>query len=171
MAATWRSVSLAVAFASGKSMLDIFNGASSAKLLKVYRAWQFNNGTGAVTGVLTTMRVNRITAASAGSAVTPIAHDTSSAALDANSTSGTGRTTTASDIFRQWVWSNDEPAVSGTSMDEWELLVPFAQIWESGYGDSNVEPVVCRAAQGFEIKQQGVSAVGTNDFEIEFTNV
>jgi len=170
MAATWRSVSLGVAFASGKSMLDVFNATGSTRIIRVYRAYQFNNGTGAVTGVLTAMRINRITAASAGSAVTPIKHDTNSSALNANTTSGTGRTTTASDNFRQYIWSNDEPSVSGATMDEWELLVPFAEVWNAGYGDTNIEPVVCRAVQGFEIKQQGTSAVGTNDFEIEFTD-
>lgn len=151
-------------------MIDVYNAAGSARVIRAYRMYQFNNGVSAVTGVLTTMRVNRTTAASAGTTVTPVKHDSNSSALAAQTTCGTGRTVTRSDIFRQYLWSNDEPAVSGASLDEWELLVPFAEVWNAGYGDSNVEPLVCRASNGVEIQQSGTSAVGTNDFEIEFTD-
>lgn len=171
MAATWRSTSQSVAYASAKSMLDVYNAVGSVKIIRCYRMYHFNNGLGAVTGVLTNMKIRRITTASAGSAVTPVAHDTNSAALDANTTSGTGRTVTGTDLFRQYIYSNDEPAVSAASMDEWELLVPFAEVWNAGYGDSNIEPIVCRAIQGADIQQAGSSAVGTADLEIEFTSV
>jgi hypothetical protein len=170
MAATWRATSGGVAFASAKDMLNVFNGAGSAQIIRAYRAYQFNNGTAAVSGVLTTMQIRRITAASAGTAVTPVKHDTASGALDANTTAGTGQTVTGSDIFRRYLWSNDEPSVSGSSMDEWELLVPFAEVWNAGYGDTTIEPVVCRAGEGLEIFHSGASAVGSNDFEIEFTD-
>lgn len=169
---TWRATSGGVAYASGKSMLDVFNGSSSVKNIDVVRCYLFNNGTSAVTGVLTTMQIRRLTAATGGSTVTPIKHRTASAALDANTTAATGATVTATDIFRRILWSNDEPVVSGSTMDEWELLVPFAEIWNAGYGDSNVEPIRCVAgsAQGVDIAQSGVSAVGSADLEIEFLN-
>lgn len=170
---TWRATSAAVAYASAKDFLNIFNGASSVKTLKLIRAYIFNNGTSAVTGVLTTLQVRRIiTSVSAGTTVTPVKHDTNSAALDANSTSGTNQTVTGSDIFRRLVYSNDEPAVSGATMDEWELLVPFAQIWDASYGDSTVEPIVCNnTPQGVEIFHSGATAVGSCDVEMEFINV
>ena len=170
MAETWRSVALGVTFASGKSMLDIFQAGAGIRVYRVRRAYQFNNQTAAVTGVLTTMRCVRITAASVGTAITPVAHDTNNAALPADLTSGTGRTVTETDILRQYLWSNDEASVSGSSMDEWELMVPFAEVWNAGYGDAAVQPIVCRPGQGFHIKHQGTSAVGVCDLEIEFTN-
>lgn len=170
MVATYRSTQGAVAFAASKSMLDIFNANTATRKVKVYRCYQFNNGTTAVTGVLTTMQITRTTAASAGTAVTPVKHDTASANLEAAQTSGTNRTVTATDIFRRYVWSNDEPVVSGATLDEWELLVPFAEVFMSGYGDSNVEPIVCNNSnEGLQIAHTGATAVGTNDFEIEFT--
>lgn len=168
MAATWRATAQAVAFGNAKSMIDMFNGA--ARVCRVYRLYQFNNGTAAVTGVLTAMRVNRTTAASAGTTVTPVAHDTSSSALNGSTTAGTGRTITRTSIFRQYLWSNDEPAVSGATLDEWELLVPFAEVWNAGYGDANIEPITCRQNFGVEIQNSGTTAVGSNDFEIEFTD-
>ncbi len=170
MVATYRAIAAAPAFAATKDMINVFNGAAATRVTKVYRCYQFNNGTTAVTGVLTTMQIRRITAASAGTAITTVKHDTSSANLEAAQTAGTNQTTTGSDIFRRYLWSNDEPAVSGATQDEWELLVPFAEVWNAGYSDSNVEPIVCRASQGAQVYHSGSSAVGSNDFEIEFTN-
>jgi hypothetical protein len=130
----------------------------------------FNNGTAAITGVITTGQVRRITAASGGTAVTPVKHDTNSSALDANTTCGTNRTVTGSDIFRRFLFVNEEPVVAGTTQANWLTLVPFAEIWNAGYGDTNVEPIVCRAAQGVQLFHSGSSAVGTADLEIEFTD-
>jgi hypothetical protein len=172
VANTWRATSQAVAFASGKSMIDVFNAAASTRFIRAYRLYQFNNGTAAVAGVLTTMRVETITTATVGTLITPVAHDTGNAALNANTTAGTGQTAAVQSLFRQYLWSNDEPTVSLATMDEWELLVPFAEVWNAGYGDTAIQALTCPAAtaRGVQIRQSGVSAVGSNDFEIEFTD-
>ncbi len=170
MAATWRATGTAIAYANAKDMLNVFNATASSRIIRVYRAYHFNNGTATITGVLTTMQIRRITAASAGTAVTPVKHDTNSGALAAQTTCGTNQTVSGSDIFRRYLYSNDEPTVSAATQDEWELLVPNAEVWNAGYGDSNIEPIVCRATQGFEIYHSGSSAVGTADLEIEFTD-
>jgi len=170
MAATWRATGGAIAYASSKDMLNVFNGSASARIIRVFRAYWFNNGTTAVTGVLTTAQVRRITAASGGTAVTPVKHDTNSSALDAATTCGTNQTTTGSDIFRRFLFVNEEPVVGGTTQANWLTLVPFAEIWNAGYGDTNVEPVTCRATQGFQLFHSGTSAVGSADLEIEFTD-
>jgi hypothetical protein len=151
-------------------MLNVFNGTGSTRIIRVYRCYWFNNGTAAVTGVLTTAQVRRITAASGGTAVTPVKHDTDSSALNANTTCGTNQTTTGSDIFRRFLFVNEEPIVGGTTQANWLTLVPFAEIWNAGYGDTNVEPVTCRATQGLQLFHSGSSAVGTADLEIEFTD-
>jgi hypothetical protein len=170
MAATFRATGGGIAYASSKDMLNVFNGTSSARIIRVYRGYWFNNGTAAVTGVITTGQVRRITAASAGTAVTPVKHDTNSSNLDANTTCGTNQTTTGTDIFRRFLFVNEEPIVAGTTQANWLTLVPFAEIWNAGYGDTNVEPVTCRATQGFQLFHSGTSAVGTADLEIEFTD-
>ncbi len=170
MAATWRATGGAIAYASSKDMLNVFNGTGSTRIIRVYRCYWFNNGTAAVTGVLTTAQVRRITAASGGTAVTPVKHDTDSSALNANTTCGTNQTTTGSDIFRRFLFVNEEPIVGGTTQANWLTLVPFAEIWNAGYGDTNVEPVTCRATQGLQLFHSGSSAVGTADLEIEFTD-
>jgi hypothetical protein len=170
MAATFRATGGGIAYASSKDMLNVFNGTATARVIRVYRGYWFNNGTAAVTGVLTTAQCRRITAASAGTAVTPVKHDTNSSNLDAATTCGTNQTTTGSDIFRRFLFVNEEPIVAGTTQANWLTLVPFAEIWNAGYGDTNVEPVTCRATQGFQLFHSGTSAVGTADLEIEFTD-
>lgn len=172
MAETWHVASTGITFASAKSMIDLFN-TDATKINRVYRCWCLNNQGSAVTGVLTAMRINRLTtgAPSGGSTLTPVAHDTNNASLAAGTTAGTGRTPTRGSMFRQFYWSNDEPAVSGATMDEMEVLVPLGLVWDSGYGDSNVDPITCRQNFGFEVQQSGSSAVGTMDIDYEFTNV
>jgi hypothetical protein len=170
MAATFRATGGGIAYASSKDMLNVFNGTATARVIRVYRGYWFNNGTAAVTGVLTTAQCRRITAASAGTAVTPVKHDTNSSNLDAATTCGTNQTTTGTDIFRRFLFVNEEPIVAGTTQANWLTLVPFAEIWNAGYGDTNVEPVTCRATQGFQLFHSGSSAVGTADLEIEFTD-
>jgi hypothetical protein len=170
MVATYKAVAGAVAYASSKDMLNVFNGGTATRITRVYRCYHFNNGIAAVTGVLTTMQIRRITAATGGTTISAIKFDSNSSNLEAAHSSGTNQTVTGSDIFRRYLWSNDEPTINTATQDEWEVLVPFAEVWNAGYADSNVEPLVCRANQGVEIFHSGSSAVGTADFEIEFTN-
>ena len=174
MANTWSANSQGVAYASGKSMLDLFNAAASSRTIKCYKAYLFNSGVAAVTGVLTEIRINRLGtgAPTGGVAVTPAAMNPANSALNAATTAGTGRTSTVAALLRSLIISNDEPAVSGSSIDELECLVPFAEIWNCGAGDANLEPVTMPAgtAAGIEIKQQGTSAVGSASCELIFTD-
>jgi hypothetical protein len=170
MAATWRATGSAIAYASGKSMLDVFNGGASARIIRVYRSYWFNNGTASVTGVLTTGQITRTTTGTGGTTVTPVKHDTNSGALDANTTCGSNRAPTATDIFRRFLFVNEEPVVGGLTMANWLTLVPFAEIWNAGYGDTNIEPLTCRTTQGVQMLHSGASAVGTADLEHEFTD-
>lgn len=172
MADTWHGSAQAVAYASAKNMLDLFNSSSSAKLIKLFRMWIFNNGTTGVTGVLTALQIKRSSASSGGTSITPIAHNLGSTALDANTSCGTGRTVTSAGIFRQILYQNDEPSVTTLDMDALLTLVCFAEIWNSGYGDSNVQALACRASnnEGITLLQPGANAVGSCDVELEFTS-
>jgi len=172
MADTWHISAQAVTYAANKYMLDVFNGSSSAKSIDVYRIWFFNNQTSAITGVFNTLQIHRTSAASAGTTVTPVAHNTANASLDANTSAGYGRTVTTGSLFRQLLTSPDEPTLSTLDWDSAHCLVPFAEIWNSGYGDSNVQPLRCRTGQAEGISLKSVNqTVGSGDFEMEFTNV
>lgn len=170
MAKTYTASALGIAFASNKSMLAILNAHGTRKV-KIYRIWVLNNQTSAVTGVLTTMTVRKLSALTGGTAVTPVAHDTSNTSVDLTSvtcvTNGTA-TNTSDNAWRQIIWSTDEPAVSTATNDEWQCIIPLMLIWDST-GDSNIEPITLNTNEGLSITQPGANTVGVADFFIEFT--
>jgi hypothetical protein len=170
MAKTYTASALGIAFASNKSILGVFNAHATRKV-KLYRAWALNNQTAAVTGVLTSMMLRKISALSAGTAVTPAAHDTGNATVDLTSvtcvTGGTF-TNTADNAFRQIMWSGDEPAVSSATSDELQCIWPLMCFWDST-GDTNIEPFVCNTTEGIHLVQAGANAVGVLDAFFEFT--
>lgn len=171
MAETHTLAAIGATFANNKSMCALFNGSGSGRVLRVYRVWVLNNQTAGVTGVLTTWTLRKTSAHSGGTSITPTKHDTNSATLAAQILAGTGNTVTLTgDVaLRAWVWSNDEPAASSGTSDEFECLVPLNCVWDST-GDSNIEPIVLREGQGISVHHSGSSAVGLCDVFVEFTN-
>ena len=172
MANTWQCIAPSAAYAANKHMIDVFNATASTRFIRIYRAYAFNNLYAAVTGVLNTHRVHILsTSVSAGTAVTPQAHDSTNSALNANTTSGSGRTTTIASTLRQILTSNDESSIGSLDWDSMGTLVPFADIWNAGYGDSNVQPITLAASEnrGFSILSV-TQAVGVGDYEISFTD-
>jgi hypothetical protein len=158
------------AFANNKSMGAIFNGAGSGRIVRIQRVWMLNNQTAGVTGVLTTMNIRRTTAQSAGTAVVPVKHDTASTTLAAQILVATGATVTLTGVeLRRWMWSNDEPAVSSGTSDEFECLVPLNLVWDST-GDADIEPIVLREGEGISVHHPGSTTVGICDIFVEFTS-
>jgi hypothetical protein len=172
MAATFTAAFLGVAFGNNKSMAGLFNGAGSGRVLRVKRIWVLNNQTSGVTGVLTTFSLRRSTAQSSGTSVTPVKHDTASSTLPAQVLCAHGATVTSAtaDTFRNWMWSNDEPAASSGTSDEFECLVPLNLIWDAATGDADLEPIVLREGFGIDVRHSGSSAVGVVDVYVEFTD-
>lgn len=170
MAKTYTASAIGVAFASNKSLLGVLNAHATRKV-KLYRAWQLNNQTTGVTGVLTSCSLRKISALSGGTAVTPAQHDTGNTSVDLTSvtcvTGGTA-TNTGDNPLRVWMWSGDEPAVSSATSDEFQCIIPLMCLWDST-GDSNIEPVVANTTEGFHIVQPGANAVGISDLFMEFT--
>ena len=170
MAQTYTAGAIGATFANNKSMLGLFNGAGSGRVIRVYRVWVLNNQVSAVTGVLTSWTMRRTSAQSGGTAITPTKHDTTSENMPAQVLCATGPTATltADVALRTWLWSNDEPAVSSAVNDELECIVPLMCVWDAT-GDANVEPLVLRAGEGVSIHHAGSSAVGLCDVFVEYT--
>lgn len=170
MAKTYTANALAVAFASNKSLLGVFNAHASRKV-RIYRVWVLNNQTGAVTGVITTMQLRKISALSAGTAVAPTQHNSGNTSVDLTSvTCVTGGTfTNTADIsLRQVLWSGDEPSVSSATSDELQCIIPLMCIFDAT-GDSNIEPFTLNQNEGLHLVQPGANAVGVLDVIFEFT--
>lgn len=171
MAETWVASAQAVTYAANKHMFDIFNGTSSGKYIRLYKAFLFNNQTSAITGVLNIVNMLLTSAASGGTAVTPIKLDSSNAALDANTTVGHNRSVTGGGLLRQIIHSGDEPTVGTLDWDSLQCTIPFACLWDVGYGDSNIQPFTMRPGEdrGFSI-QSLTQTVGQADMEFLFTS-
>lgn len=173
MAQTYTLTATEVAFALNKCLLGVFNGSGSGRVVRVYRIWSLNNGRSLVTGVLTSLELRRITAGSGGTPVTPAKHDTGSETFPAQIVVSTNMIYTASDVFRRSIWSNDEAIGTTTvvSIDEMEVFVPLNLLWDVGYADSTVEPIVCREGYGVALINTGNTAVGVVDVFMEVTLV
>jgi len=163
--------------ASAKNMMSLWNGAGSGKIARIYRIWMINNQLATVSGVtLEIWDIRRITVrTTGGTAITPVKHDTASAAVPGQIiVEHTATTLTTTSIFRRGLFSNDEPTANAAmTCEEMCDLVPLALIWDSGYGNASVvEPLVCREGFGILVGQQtGGAAVGVCDIIFEFTLV
>ena len=172
MAASYTLPALSVAFSASKSMISLFNGSGSGKVLRVYRVWAVNNQFTAVTGVLTNLELRKITASSGGTPLTATKHDSSSTTLSTITQilPATNATVTLGGMYRRVIWSSDEPSVSTLTLDELQCFLPLCCIWSMGYADSTTDPITLREGEGLTIMNVG-GAAGQADFFFEFTSV
>lgn len=169
MANTYTIAATGVSFAANKSMIGLFNGSGSGQIFRVYRIWILNNQTTAVTGVLTNLELRRITAGSGGNAITPVKHDSTNPSFPAQAIVGSAMTVTTSDLFRRVVWSTDEPVANATAtIDELQTIPALSTIWDAGYADANIEPIVIREGYGLSVQNIGAT-VGVADLFFEVT--
>ena len=169
MAKTYTAIQTAVACGNGKSMMAIANTHAS-RLVKVYRIWIYPNNT-AVTGVLVDFQIRRFTTMTGGTGVTPVAHDTSNTAFDlTNITVAHGATITSPSVIAGHMFlSSEEPVVSGAVSQNLLCMYPFAEVWNVGIGDSNVEPITLRQNQGCDVLCNTNTTAGNWDMIFEFT--
>ena len=169
MANTWTVYAQGVSFAANKNMLAILN--AGTRVLRIRRLGFLNNQTAAVTDVVCLGEIRRYSGAglTGQTAVPAIAHDSTNTALQ-SVTIGTGGTPSGtSELLRRYLWSSDEPAVSGATVDELECLVPLNVLWDAGYGDANVQPLTLRQNEMLCLFNTG-GAAGLVDVWMEFTD-
>jgi hypothetical protein len=171
MTATFTASFLGATFGNNKSLATIFNGSGSALIVRIYRIIILNNQTVAVAnGVLTTMELRRITASTGGTAGLALKHDTNTTDLASEIAVVTGATdTVSSNVYKRFLWSTDEPAATVATIDEWQCIPIFNTVWSSGYGETEIEPIILREGEGLAIKQPGANTLGSCDIFIEFT--
>lgn len=163
--------------AINKVMATLNNGAGSGVVVRVYRIYVVNISTAAVTGGMGVYVLDRYTGTPAGgAAVTLIKHNTASANVPAQVTALDGDTAitgtlTSAGIFRVFCRSNDEISPTALTNDELGQVYPMNVIWDGGYGDSNVEPIVLRESEGLRLYtlNAGTFGASTVDLIIEMT--
>lgn len=168
MAQTYTLAATGITLAANKVILGAFNGAGSGRILRIYRVWVLNNQVAAVTGVVNTVQFLRTTTGSGGTAITPLKHDSSSENFPAQIVVSSNQSSTQTDLIARLFWSSDEPAAGTLTNDELQTMPAMNLIFDVGYNDSNIEPIVCR--EGFGVALVNItSTVGVVDVFMEVT--
>lgn len=157
-----------VSLALNKSLLSLFLDGASTQFAKLRAIYLRNAQTTAVTGVIATFELQRITGHSAGTALTPTSRDTADV-LPGTVTARTNATVTgASSALWRWDWSTDEwgPGTLDTEayqVTQQNLLPNFSR------KDEALKPFVLRPGQGYHIQMMTSTTVGTWDITFVFT--
>ena len=163
-AETWSAYADAVAHAQNKHHLTIFNGTGSSKVIRVKKLFAVNLQSAAVTGVIERFDIKRATASSAGTVITPVAHDSTNAALPSAVSVRTGATVTEGSLFWPWVTSSEEetpvPALSKALFQQAVNIIPEGP---------EVQELVCREGEGITVKQITAATVGSFGWIVVFT--
>lgn len=173
MANTHTCNAQSVAYALNKDMIDVHHTAADARFERLRELVMLNNSLTAVTGVILQCEIRRhTTAPTGGTAITPVSRDSANSALDAGFTSGTGRTLVDSNLYRRFVFGNEEPVIAGAAFANWLTLVPFGLVWPPSVGDTSLEPLtmVGGTLEGFYIKNITSTVVGAADLEAHLTD-
>lgn len=171
MAQTFTAYYPGITFAASKNMGAVLNS-HATEVLKIRRIGLLNAQTAAVTGVLCQLEVRGYFAGgvslTAPTAITPTSHDSTNTNPTTATYGHAGTIAGTATTFRRVFWSSDEAAISTATLDELETLVPLNIVFDSGYGDSNVQPMTLRTTQmGMVFNTTG--AAGLLDTWIEFT--
>lgn len=164
--------------AINKTMWVLYNGSGSGKIIRVYRVFMYPNSASALTGGMGIYIMDRFTGTpGGGAAVTLIKHNTANAAVPAQVSALDGDTTitgtlTSAGIIRAVCRSNDDLDETAITLEEFQQLSSFgALVYDGGYGDTNVEPIVLRETEGLRMYSlnAGTWVATTFDLCIEMT--
>jgi len=159
----------AVVIGNNKSLVALMNGASSTKVVRVREIYLVNSQTVAVTGVVATVSLRRITGFTAGTALTPVANDTNDT-LNVNVTAAHGATVSGefTAFLQRWYLSTDEWGV-GAADAESAAATMQAHFPVFRRSDAEMRPLTMRPGQGLTIKCETNSTAGSFDIIVAFT--
>jgi hypothetical protein len=166
MANTYTLQAVNIANANAKNILAVSNAAASGKIIKIYEVRNWNNQIATVTGGLCGLILGRCSAVhSGGTALTFFRHGTAATAGSTTPFTGisaaSGTTTitaTMATEFRRVFRVTEEWAASEVTFDAIQNVYPWQVLWDTGIGDSNVEPFIIREGECFLIKTDAAPA-------------
>lgn len=169
----WRAVAPCVSLSSTelKSTVDVQQTAAGTRVVRAYRMWHFEGTQRSVSAAFLPMVIGRINSQDANKASLFALPAKSTQLLPDTITTGSGRGPSEVAVLRRYIRSPDEFLNSETEhIDHWEFDVPMAEVWNAGYRDANIQPIVIRPGQGVHIRQDDTASTTTEaDYEIEFT--
>lgn len=168
MAQIYTISALGIAVLNNKSLLGLYNGIGSGRVVRLHRVWILNNQVTAITGVATFLELRRITTGSGGIAISPLEHDSLNEPFPAQIITSTNMSCTNNDLILRFFWSTDEPSPATTTADELQTIPSLNLIWDINYHQTTIEPIVCR--EGFGVSLNNIIAtVGIVDVFFEVT--
>lgn len=160
---TFYALADAVAFATNKHHISIFNQAGSNQVLSIKKIFQINLSLAAVTGVALRFDVKRATAVSAGTAITAQSMDSTDAALS-NVTINTGGTVTEGALLYPVTTQNDEITAANTAIANY-----LTQYGNLALESPEMKEIRLNPGEGLTIKQITASTVGSFAWLVAFT--
>lgn len=162
---TYYALADAVAFAANKHMISIHNATGSGKMVVLKKLFLINNQIATATGVMLRQELKRFTAApTGGTAITPVACDTTNPTLPAGVTCKTGATVTDVTLLFPMTFNNDEvgatQAFPSTALQAGINWLPEGQ---------EVQEVRLREGEGITVKNITNTTVGSFAYLIVFT--
>ncbi len=161
----------AVVVGNNKSMVSLLNAGCSTVVVRIESISIVNAQITAVTGVVGTFELRRITGHSAGVEVTTRVEDFDTAnVLDANVTARTGATVAgeSTKLLKRALWSTDEWGTGTVDVEaqdhSLQTLLPLFQ-----RRTPMQQPIVLRAGEGLTVKFATHSTAGSFDIEIVFS--
>lgn len=161
---TWSAVADNVVPAANKYHIAIFNALASGRIIRVRKLFAINTTTAAVTGALMRCEGRRTTVQAAGTAITPVAHDTNNAALPGGIAVATGATITDGSLLWPLMLASEEQVATAPS-DKNVFLQGLNLMMEG----PETQELVLREGQGFGLKQVTNVTVGTWTWVLVFT--
>lgn len=159
---------------NAKSMLTIWNGVGSGRVIRLYKTWAVNHANVAATGTLAKVSLYKISASSGGTDIKSnvVKHQSANESMPSQVTITHSSTDTTSNVIRQIVYvsGTSATAIAATyTIQQWASIYSLSRIMEVGYYNSTIEPIVIREGQGVSIKCVGTTTNGFMECAMEFT--
>lgn len=169
---SYRAVWDTITPGQNKYIALMFNANTSYKV-KIHRIYCQHSNPTAATGVILEMTMQRVSAFTTGTAITPVALDPSNtlpASISCDTNSSAVSDVSGSSLGRFITMSEEVVLASTDTLLASRITMRGSLIFESGGG---IEPIVLHgstaAQKGFAIKQATNSTAGSVNFVIDFT--
>lgn len=162
--ATFTVLATGTTVINNKSLLSIMNGVGSSVILKVMSIYIVNVQSTAVTGIVGTFELRRITGHSSGTTITAIEELDTSDSLDGDVSVKTGATVSGESSKLLWrsVFSTDEWASGSLDNEAHEhIFQTMFPVWSRP--ERNSKHLTLKAGEGLTVKFATSSSVGTFD--------
>lgn len=161
------------------SLLDVRQDPTGTQVLRIYSVYVMCNAPVSAASINPQLLVlARIATSVVRGDIAPVAMKSTNTPLPSSITAGHNRSYNETGVFRQIVRILSSATIYNSGLLEsptdWMMDIPLALIWGSTKMDTNVQPVTCRAGEGFHVRQTSVIATGTNfsfalDMDMQFS--